>query len=93
MVLSRYFSVSKRHRVYNIKQNQYHCRWPLIKAVVGLIRNLALCTANHGPMREHGALPRIVKLMIRAHQETQMVCLLTSLSQYEINPGIMFFDM
>jgi len=46
-------------------------RWPLIKAVVGLIRNLALCQANHAPLREHGALPRIVQLMIRAHQDTQ----------------------
>ncbi|KAL3854838.1 hypothetical protein ACJMK2_014078 [Sinanodonta woodiana] len=46
-------------------------RWPLIKAVVGLIRNLALCPSNHAPLREHGALPRIVQLMIRAHQDTQ----------------------
>lgn len=48
-------------------------RWPLIKAVVGLIRNLALCPANHAPLREHGALPRIVHLLIRAHQDTQRV--------------------
>jgi catenin beta 1 len=46
-------------------------RWPLIKAVVGLIRNLALCPANHAPLREHGAIPRIVQLLIRAHQDTQ----------------------
>ncbi|XP_050419092.1 catenin beta [Patella vulgata] len=46
-------------------------RWPLIKAVVGLIHNLALCPANHAPLREHGALPRIVQLLIRAHQDTQ----------------------
>jgi len=46
-------------------------RWPLIKAVVGLIRNLALCSANHAPLREHGAIPRIVQLLIRAHQDTQ----------------------
>nr|AAL49497.1 beta-catenin [Chaetopterus variopedatus] len=46
-------------------------RWPLIKAVIGLIRNLALCPANHAPLREHGALPRIVQLLIRAHQDTQ----------------------
>lgn len=46
-------------------------RWPLIKAVVGLIRNLALCAANHAPLREHGALPRIVQLLIRAHQDSQ----------------------
>merc|ERR1719431_620039 len=46
-------------------------RWPLIKAVLGLIRNLALCPANHAPLREHGALPRMVQLLIRAHQATQ----------------------
>jgi len=46
-------------------------RWPLIKAVIGLIRNLALCPANHAPLREHGAIPRIVQLLIRAHQDTQ----------------------
>lgn len=46
-------------------------RWPLIKAVIGLIRNLALCPANHAPLREHGALPRLVQLLIRAHQDTQ----------------------
>lgn len=50
-------------------------RWPLIKAVVGLIRNLALCPANHAPLREHGALPRIVQLMMRAHQDSQRVSL------------------
>jgi catenin beta 1 len=44
-------------------------QWPLIKAVVGLIRNLALCPANHGPLREHGAIQRIVQLLIRAHQD------------------------
>ena len=54
-------------------------RWPLIKAVVGLIRNLALCPANHAPLREHGALPRIVQLMIRAHQDTQRVSTLFNL--------------
>jgi len=46
-------------------------RWPLIKAVIGLLRNLALCPANHAPLREHGAIPRIVQLLIRAHQDTQ----------------------
>nr|CAB3234358.1 beta-catenin [Phallusia mammillata] len=46
-------------------------RWPLIKAVVGLIRNLALCTANHGPLREHGAIPRLIQLLMRAQQDAQ----------------------
>ena len=43
-------------------------RWPLVKAVIGLIRNLALCAANHSPLSEHGAIPRLVHLLIRAFQ-------------------------
>merc|ERR1719249_201521 len=46
-------------------------RWPLVKAVIGLIRNLALCAANHSPLSEHGAIPRLVHLLIRAFQDTQ----------------------
>ncbi|KAA0202151.1 hypothetical protein HAZT_HAZT009802 [Hyalella azteca] len=46
-------------------------RWPLVKAVIGLIRNLALCAANHAPLREAGAIPRLVQLLIRAFQDTQ----------------------
>lgn len=48
-------------------------RWPLVKAVIGLIRNLALCSANHAPLRESGAIPRLVQLLIRAFQDTQRV--------------------
>ena len=48
-------------------------RWPLVKAVIGLIRNLALCAANHSPLSEHGAIPRLVHLLIRAFQDTQGV--------------------
>lgn len=46
-------------------------RWPLIKAVIGLMRNLALCPLNHTPIREHGGLPQLVQLMMRAHQDMQ----------------------
>merc|ERR1740123_981355 len=46
-------------------------RWPLVKAVIGLIRNLALCPANHAPLRENGSVPRLVHLLIRAFQDTQ----------------------
>jgi len=46
-------------------------RWPLVKAVIGLIRNLALCPANHAPLRESGSIPRLVHLLIRAFQDTQ----------------------
>ena len=43
-------------------------RWPLVKAVVGLLRNLALCPANHAPIREQGGLPRLVQLLMKAYQ-------------------------
>jgi len=46
-------------------------RWPLIKAVVGLIRNLALCPGNHAPVRDQGGLPRLVQLLMKAYQEIQ----------------------
>ncbi|XP_074041271.1 armadillo segment polarity protein isoform X2 [Leptinotarsa decemlineata] len=46
-------------------------RWPLVKAVIGLIRNLALCPANHAPLREHGAIHHLVQLLMRAFQDTQ----------------------
>lgn len=48
-------------------------RWPLVKAVIGLIRNLALCAANHIPLREHGAIHHLVRLLMRAFQDTQRV--------------------
>ena len=48
-------------------------RWPLVKAVIGLIRNLALCAANHSPLSEHGSIPRLVHLLISAFQDTQNV--------------------
>ncbi|XP_063531209.1 armadillo segment polarity protein isoform X2 [Cydia strobilella] len=46
-------------------------RWPLVKAVVGLVRNLALCPANHSPLREHGAVHHLVRLLMRAFNDTQ----------------------
>uniref|UniRef100_A0A6M2DSX7 Armadillo segment polarity protein n=1 Tax=Xenopsylla cheopis TaxID=163159 RepID=A0A6M2DSX7_XENCH len=46
-------------------------RWPLVKAVIGLIRNLALCPANHAPLRENGAIHHLVRLLMRAFQDTQ----------------------
>lgn len=45
--------------------------WPVIKATVGLIRNLALCPANHTPLRESGVISQLVKLLVKAHQDTQ----------------------
>ena len=56
-----------------VKLLQPPSRWPLIKAVMGLIRNLALSQTNHAPLREHGAIPRIYQLLVRAHQDIQRV--------------------
>lgn len=46
-------------------------RWPLIKAVIGLIRNLALCPSNHTPIRDQGGLPKLVQLLMKAYQDIQ----------------------
>jgi len=54
-----------------VKLLQPPSRWPMIKAVMGLIRNLALSPANHAPLREHGFIPVIVQLLMRAHQDIQ----------------------
>nr|XP_057920673.1 junction plakoglobin a [Doryrhamphus excisus] len=45
--------------------------WPVIKVVVGLIRNLALCQENQAPLRDAGAIPRLVHLLLKAHQDAQ----------------------
>ncbi|XP_030627249.1 junction plakoglobin a [Chanos chanos] len=45
--------------------------WPVIKAAVGLIRNLALCQANQAPLRDAEAIPRLVNLLLKAHQDAQ----------------------
>lgn len=44
---------------------------PCPKAVVGLIRNLALCPENQAPLRDAGAIPRLVNLLLKAHQDAQ----------------------
>lgn len=54
-----------------IKLLQPSSRWPLIKAVMGLIRNLVLSQTNHAALREHGTIPRVTQVLIRAHQDIQ----------------------
>ena len=62
-------------------------RWPLIKAVIGLLRNLALCPENHVAIRDNGGLPWLAQLLMRSHQVIQRVsfsvveCLLLVLSK------------
>ncbi|XP_050666523.1 armadillo segment polarity protein isoform X2 [Leptidea sinapis] len=54
-----------------VKLLQPPSRWPLVKAVVGLVRNLALSPANHAPLRDHGAVHHLVRLLLRAFNDTQ----------------------
>jgi len=54
-----------------IKLLQAPSRWPLIKAVMGLIRNLSLAPNNHAPLREHNIIPVIVNLLMTAQQAIQ----------------------
>ncbi|XP_022244021.1 catenin beta-like isoform X1 [Limulus polyphemus] len=46
-------------------------RWPLVKAVIGLIRNLAVCPANQIPLREHGTIPTLIQLLVKSYMVTQ----------------------
>lgn len=41
------------------------------QATIGLIRNLALCPANHAPLQEAAVIPRLVQLLVKAHQDAQ----------------------
>lgn len=49
------------------------CSWPLIKAIIGLIRNLALYSGNHGSLRESGAVHQLIQLLMRGFQDIQKV--------------------
>ena len=41
-------------------------RWPLIKAVIGLVRNLALCPANQAPLREQNTIQKLTQILLKA---------------------------
>ncbi|RVE75755.1 hypothetical protein OJAV_G00001970 [Oryzias javanicus] len=45
--------------------------WPIVKAAVGLIRNLALCPENQGTLRDAGAIHSLIDLLVIAHQDAQ----------------------
>ena len=51
-------------------------RWSLVKAVIGLIRNMAHCPATT-LLRENCSIPRLVHLLIRAFLDTQGLGTLT----------------
>lgn len=43
----------------------------LLQAVVGLIRNLALCPENQAPLRDADAINKLVTLLTKSHQDAQ----------------------
>lgn len=43
----------------------------LLQAVVGLIRNLALCHENQAPLRDADAISKLVTLLTKSHQDAQ----------------------
>ena len=43
-------------------------RMALLKALAGLIRNVALNMVNNGPLRDHGFIQRLVQVLFRMHQ-------------------------
>ncbi|XP_044260719.1 armadillo segment polarity protein-like [Tribolium madens] len=47
------------------------CTWPLVKALIGLLRNLALYPGNVGPLRECGAVHHLIQLLMRGFQDIQ----------------------
>jgi catenin beta 1 len=50
---------------------QPQTRWELIKALIGLFRNLALSYNNHTALREQGCIPKLWQLLNRSLQELQ----------------------
>nr|CAG5987231.1 unnamed protein product [Menidia menidia] len=55
--------------IVQLLNQPYH--WPVIKAVVGLIRNLALLPENQAPLRDAGVIPRLGNLLIISHKQAQ----------------------
>ncbi|XP_066554989.1 junction plakoglobin a [Amia ocellicauda] len=70
--------------IVNLLNQPYY--WPVIKATVGLIRNLALCPVNQAPLRDAGAVPRLINLLVTAHQDAQRHA--TSSTQQTYQDGV-----
>lgn len=61
---------------------------PLPKATIGLIRNLALCPANHAPLQEAAVIPRLVQLLVKAHQDAQRHAAAGTQQPYTVSPCV-----
>lgn len=54
--------------VYQVEMLQFpHLPPPSLQALVGLIRNLALCPENHHPLREQTVIPKLWNILTRAY--------------------------
>lgn len=60
---------------------------PSLQATIGLIRNLALCPANHGPLQEAAVIPRLVQLLVKAHQDAQRHVAAGTQQPYTVSAG------
>lgn len=58
----------------------------LLQATIGLIRNLALCPANHAPLQEAAVIPRLVQLLVKAHQDAQRHVAAGTQQPYTVSP-------
>ncbi|CAF1063166.1 unnamed protein product [Didymodactylos carnosus] len=58
-------------KLLNIKH--WNKDWSTVKATIGLIKNLALSTSNLSSLRENGAIPKLVQLLIVVDQERQQL--------------------
>lgn len=56
------------------------------QATIGLIRNLALCPANHAPLQEAAVIPRLVQLLVKAHQDAQRHVAAGTQQPYTVSP-------
>lgn len=61
---------------------------PLLQATIGLIRNLALCPANHAPLQEAAVIPRLVQLLVKAHQDAQRHAAAGTQQPYTVSPHL-----
>lgn len=59
---------------------------PFLQATIGLIRNLALCPANHAPLQEAAVIPRLVQLLVKAHQDAQRHVAAGTQQPYTVSP-------
>ena len=45
------------------------CHWPLLKALIGVLRNLAFFPENHAVLREQSCIPKLRQLLNRAYED------------------------